>query len=85
MSQCSKCKHKEDRCFCPDDKECVKFVREEQKMKHYYRLETPEDWQPGHGACWTDCPFSFLIDLGNSCKAVRPETKYKCPFLSMEI
>lgn len=45
-----------------------------------FLFTTEEDWTPGENACWADCPFSFLIPLGETCRALKGE--YPCPFIN---
>ena len=79
MSDCTKCKYKNDSCFCPPDKECKAFQREVHKVKYAFEFETDDYWVPGEDACWVDCPFSVLIGLGHVCKCIKE--KGLCPFL----
>lgn len=76
---CKTCKHKNDRCFCPPDKTCTAYEKELHKVKHTFEFETYEDWVPETSGCWTECPFSFLIDLGDYCKCL--DGLITCPFL----
>lgn len=78
MSDCSKCVHRKDRCFCPEHLECKAYEKEKLKVKHTFEFETNDDWIPGEGACWVECPFSSLIGLGRSCFFTRKEMA--CPF-----
>ena len=52
---------------------------EPKEIEHTFRFKTSADWEPGKTACWTDCPFSFNINLGDSCKCLK--TDIKCPFI----
>ncbi len=79
MSDCNNCQYKNDRCFCPPGRECMAFEKKIHKVKCTFTFTSTDDWSPGEGACWIDCPFSFLIDLGKSCKCI--EGKNLCPFL----
>ena len=81
MSDCTKCKHRNDRCFCPSNRECKAFEKEKHPIRHVFEFETDEDWTPGKTACWIDCPFSFMIKLGNRCICL--DSEIKCPFLSI--
>lgn len=83
MSNCQKCKHRNRRCYCPPDRECKAFEKEVHKVKHTFEFETDEDWIPGEAACWTGCPFSFMIRLGDSCICL--DDRVKCPFKAMQI
>lgn len=78
MSDCSKCVHKKDRCFCPPGRQCTAFQREIQKVKHTFQFETDDDWVPYSPGCWIDCPFSFTIGLGETCRCFT--TDLDCPF-----
>ncbi len=78
MSDCQRCKHKNSRCFCPPDRECMAFEKEIHKVEHIFKFETDEDWIPGEAACWTNCPFAFMIKLGNYCVCL--DSNIKCPF-----
>lgn len=79
MNDCIKCKHKNDGCYCPPHIECRAFEKEIHRIKYTFEFAATDDWAPGDGACWTDCPFSVLIGLGNMCKCI--EGKALCPFL----
>lgn len=79
MSDCNKCKYRNDRCFCPPDRECKAFEKEVHKVKHSLEFESDEDWIPGETGCWIDCPFSFMIKPGHSCVCL--DGKIECPFL----
>ena len=35
------------------------------------------DWVPGEAGCWADCPFAYLLKLGDVCKYIK--NKVKCP------
>lgn len=53
------------------------------KKKVVFEFETADDWEPGKDACWTDCPFSILLKLGESCPCVnkvRSVDRPVCPF-----
>ena len=50
------------------------------KVKHQFVFETTADWVPDTDACWTECPFSRLTDLGKTCKFRREMVSLKCPF-----
>lgn len=78
MSDCQRCKYKNSRCFCPKDRECMAFEKEIHKVEHIFKFETDEDWIPGEAACWTNCPFAFMIKLGNYCVCL--DGNIKCPF-----
>lgn len=43
-----------------------------------FKFKVDADWQPMSPACWSGCPFSFLIELGKSCRCLKGE--YPCPF-----
>lgn len=81
MTDCTKCKHKnsDSKCFCPPEYECKAFEKEVHKVKYAFEFNADDDWTPGESVCWTNCPFSVLIDLGKRCKCV--EGKVLCPFL----
>lgn len=50
------------------------------RVKYTFGFSATDDWVPGESACWTDCPFSILLDLGSRCKCVVG--KAVCPFLN---
>lgn len=57
------------------------------KVKHIFKFDTDEDWVPGDGGCWMECPFSFNIKLGDRCRAVSTSDELgslgspQCPFI----
>lgn len=77
MSDCKVCTHKDDKCYCPLDKECMAFKKEITSVRHTFEFYAPEDWIPDSPACWTHCPFSLNIKLGETCKY---RTNNSCPF-----
>lgn len=39
-------------------------------MRHTIEFETSDDWNLMRSpVCWSECPFSILIKLGESCNA----------------
>lgn len=57
-----------------------KFTKKEKKyVKHIFEFATEEDWRPLEPTCWGNCPFSFMIKLGEHCKCLDGEIK--CPFV----
>lgn len=81
MSECNKCRYKDSRCYCPPDKVCMAFRKQEDKVTHTFEFKTDKDWEPGEAACWTDCPFSFLIGLGKRCICLNGNIEF--PFTKM--
>lgn len=79
MTDCAKCKHKKDRCYCPPGRECKAFEREVYNVKYAFEFNANDDWDPGGIACWTNCPFSILINPGDVCNCIK--RKALCPFL----
>lgn len=79
MSDCNSCVHKGDRCFCPPDRYCVAYEKED-IVKHTFEFYTSKDWAPGDG-CWMECPFSELIPFGKVCKFLSKGFMC-CPFLA---
>lgn len=56
------------------------------KIKHTFEFYTTPEWHPGTSACWTDCPFSFNIALGEACACLSPEyKKIECPFVKQAV
>lgn len=84
MSNCNDCKYKESRCYCPPGRDCTAYVREPKKVSHTFIFETSDDWKPMEAACWGECPFSFNIKLGESCRCMNGEV-YVCPFVRLGI
>ena len=80
MTDCTKCKRKNTECFCPPGRRCLAFEKEVHKVRYAFDFLADDDWVPGGGACWTDCPFSVLIGLGGRCRCT--EGKALCPFLN---
>ena len=78
MTNCKECEYYGNRCYCPPKRECAAFKR---KKFNYYSFEfkTDTDWYPAESGCWTDCPFSSLINLSESCKCLHGTPK--CPFI----
>lgn len=76
-TNCKECEYYGNRCYCPPKRECTAFKR---KKFNYYSFEfkTDTDWYPAESGCWTDCPFSSLINWGESCKCLHGASK--CPF-----
>ena len=83
MSNCKNCKHKNDRCFCPPNRDCTAYEKEKTKVKHTFEFETSDDWSPSTGLCWTECPFSALIPLGNICDFLIIDGM-RCPFMQIK-
>lgn len=77
MSDCNKCIHKEDKCFCPPDKECKAFEKEKVYIEKIFKFNVTDDWVPCEAACWSECPFSAMIPFGASCRYI--EHGIKCP------
>ena len=50
-----------------------------QKVKFIFKFEVSDSWKAGEPACWTECPFSPLIELGHTCKFLTTKG-LKCPF-----
>lgn len=50
-----------------------------QKVKCIFKFEVSDSWKAGEPACWTECPFSPLIELGHTCKFLTTKG-FKCPF-----
>ena len=80
-TDCKQCVHYGDRCFCPPDKYCTAFKKKKTYVRHTYEFKTEEDWKPMTPACWMDCPVSFMIGLGNSCKCLDEKYQIECPFV----
>lgn len=81
MSDCKKCKHYGNRCYCPPNMECKAFkMVHNKRVKHIFEFETNDDWIPGESACWTECPFSFNIRVGEMCRCVKHNARIECPF-----
>ena len=80
MSDCNRCVMFARGCYCPPDKHCIGFVKKKDE-RHMFEFITDEDWKPMTPACWVDCPFSFMIGLGNRCKCLDKKYNIKCPFV----
>lgn len=80
MVDCTKCKHKnnDSKCFVHWNMN-VKPLKKAHKVKYTFEFNADDDWTPGEGVCWIDCPFSVLIGWGNVCKGADGKTL--CPFL----
>ena len=50
-----------------------------QKVKYRFEFEVSDNWKAGESACWTECPFSPLIRLGNTCEFLTTKES-KCQF-----
>lgn len=50
-----------------------------QKVKYRFEFEVSDNWKAGESACWTECPFSPLIRLGNTCEFLTTK-ELKCQF-----
>lgn len=35
-------------------------------MRHTFIFETSDDWKPNETCCWSECPFSMNIKLGDT-------------------
>ena len=81
MSNCNTCVHKIERCFCPPGKRCTIYKAEKKIVEHTFKFKTDKNWIPGVGMCWTGCPFSMLVGLGEICKFVDSG---ECPFERMK-
>lgn len=44
--------------------------------EHILKFETPDCWEPLKPACWVNCPFAVLTDLGEECRARKAHRKY---------
>ena len=77
MSNCNNCIHKNDRCFCPPDKNCTAYEKE--KVKYNFEFKAPDDWIPGEWMCLAHCPFSCMIKLGDMC-VYTEDNHLECPF-----
>lgn len=82
--KCNKCLHK-NICKYNDDRfnveECEDYLTLDlTKAKHTFTFETDIYWKPTGTACWSGCPFSFFIGIGNHCICL--DGKYKCPFVN---
>lgn len=58
------------------------------KVRHTFIFETSSEWQPKIPYCWVECPFSFNIKLGQSCRAFNEDFQklgLGCPFEKLGI
>lgn len=62
-------------------KRCTIYKAEKKIVEHTFKFKTDKNWIPGVGMCWTGCPFSMLVGLGEICKFVDSG---ECPFERMK-
>ena len=58
-------------------------------MRHTIEFETTDDWNPmREPTCWSECPFSILIGLGQTCKArdiYEKRGEIICPVIRLKV
>lgn len=80
-TDCKQCVHLNDGCYCPPDKYCTAFKKKKVYVRHTFEFKTEEDWKPMSSGCWVDCPFSFMIELGQRCRCLVETDELECPFV----
>lgn len=68
--------------YCDRTGHCSYFKPNE--VKHSFKFKTSANWKPLSPLCWTECPFSFNIHLGDNCRCLDKKNAHECPFTSCD-